>query len=132
MCYEPLLGFFFQKMIFFEEVVRASVSLLSTDCVSALPSLSSLVFIRVQFRFFLSLIVCVCAETVCHSIHFQTKISPLQLVLSKIFRRTLFDPFRRCFVFDELLRSGVSTGYPPVFRTWTECEIKGTKPKQVD
>ena len=60
---------------------------------------------------------------------FQTKISPLQLVFVN-FPTDIVTPFIPSFDSMSSCRSGVSTGYPPVFQIWTECEIKETKPKR--
>ena len=125
--------FFFQKNNFFEEVVRASVCFSLYLCLPiacALPFLS-LVFIRVQFRFYRS--SCVPKLFATHlslSLSpFQTKISPLQLVFVN-FPTDIVTPFIPSFDSMSSCRSGVSTGYPPVFQIWTECEIKETKPKR--
>jgi hypothetical protein len=57
---------------------------------------------------------------------FQTKISPLQLVFVN-FPTDIVTTFIPSFDSMSSCRSGVSTGYPPVFQIWTECEIKETK-----
>jgi len=121
-----VVGFFLSKNDFFEEVVRASVSLLSNDCVSSLPSLSCLFVYRFVF-FLLSLIVCVPKLFATLSI-FKPKSRPFNS-LCRNFRRTLL---WRSVALLTSCWSGVSPGYPPVFHIWTECEIKGTKPKEVD
>jgi hypothetical protein len=120
--------FSFKKWFFFRRgCACASVSLLSTRLRvwSSFLFPLSLVFIRVQFRFFFnrSSCVCVCRNCFATLSIFKPKSRPFNSLLFTIWP-TDFVSFRRCFVFDELLRSGVSTGYPPVFRTWTECEIK--------
>ncbi len=86
-CYEPLLGFFFQKMILF------SKRLCVCECFSLVYPIACLIFLSLSSLslvysctvsfFFLNRSSCVCVcvpKLFCHSIHFQTKISPLQLV----------------------------------------------------
>lgn len=87
--------------------VRVFFLFCSADCVWCFFS-HSLVFIRVHimiapfFCFVLSLIVCVCFAS----------LSPSNLAHNS----ALLNRYRRVV-------SGVSTGYPPVFQKWTECEI---------
>jgi hypothetical protein len=136
-CYEPLLGFFFQKMILF------SKRLCVCECFSLVYPIACLIFLSLSSLsrvysctvsfFFKSLILCVCVCRNCFAtlIHFQTKISPLQLVVHNLTDGLCFIPSLFCLwrVVEVRRFNRLPAGLSYMDRVWDKI---GTKPKQVD